>query len=422
MKIIRNMKIEEYIFYLSIIIFSAQSANFLENKIFLILLFSYTFILYFKKFKNIDPPVFIILFMWFLINGAAYIEFGNVYDVAFISFLSVTARMVYPFFILKIVGPKIFKDFERIIFILTLISLPIFAAQLLFPDVFSSLAPYLNGFTIEEQQIFGGWYIGIYMYSGWAFGRNCGFMWEPGAFTFMIIIATLFRLSQHSMKIDRHVIVYLVAIATTFSTMGYIVFTFILLAQYIQKKNIFVYVLFIPLFMTLAYMQYWELEFIGPKIAQYYADIGNIYRSSVLAGSILRVNRFDILVLAFKESLKWPIGYGIFENTPFYLQYAERVSGPNTYAQILLRWGWIGIIIFIYAAWKYIKHIFRNEAFMVKGVLYISLLASVSSYSLLNNSILLVMLYYPFISMPKETHINQKNKINNQYEYALGKI
>jgi hypothetical protein len=209
------------------------------------------------------------------------------------------------------------------------------------------------------------------------------------------------------MKMDRYVIVYGVAIATTFSTMGYLVFYFIILAQYIQKKNIFLYLIVIPLFITLAYMQYWELEFLGPKIEQYYANIGNMYRSSVLSGSVLRVNRFEILLMALKESLKWPIGYGIFENTPFYLQYAERVMGPNTYAEILLRWGWIGIIVFIYASWKYIKGIFRHQAFMVKGVLYISVLASASSYSLLNNSLLLAMLYYPFINMPIESHISQ---------------
>jgi hypothetical protein len=304
-----------------------------------------------------------------------------------------------------------FSDLEQIIYCLAIISLPIFMLQLLFPSFFYSMAPYLNMFTIEEQQVNGGWYVGFYMFSGWGADRNCGFMWEPGAFAFMIVLGTIFRLAQNNMRLDHHIAVYAVAIITTFSTMGYIVFFYIIMAKYLQTKKMYIYAPILCLFLFFSYIQFWQVEFLGPKIEKYYESMDTIYRSSELSGGILRVNRFAILDLAYQEFKKWPLGYGVFEASPFYIQYGEKISGPNTYAQILLRWGIVGIIFFFLAIYKFINQKFCNENIFVRIFLIFAMLSSVFSYGLINNSILLAILYYPFI----KDKIKEGNHENNSY-------
>ena len=65
-------------------------------------------------------------------------------------------------------------------------------------------------------------------------GRNQGIFWEPGAFqTFLCLAILLEVLSEHiNMK---YVIILTIAVATTFSTTGYITLIFIFLLSYIVK-------------------------------------------------------------------------------------------------------------------------------------------------------------------------------------------
>jgi hypothetical protein len=392
----------EYIFYFVIILFSAHSANFLENKIFLILTFGLSLIIYLGNYKRLTKPFELLFIIWFLINLLAYISFGNVPNVKLITFFSVTARMLLPLFYLRLFGSNFFFNIEKIIFYLSLISLPIFFYQYTNPDFFYSLSNTLNSITIEEQQESGGWYIGVYMFSGWAPDRNCGFMWEPGAFAFMMLIALIIRLSKNNLAFDFHVFVYIITIITTFSTMGYIVLFFVLIGAFLKTRNVLVLLLVLPLLMLGAYSLYYNTEFLAPKIEKYNEEMDEVNRANELAGGMLRLNRFGILEFAFKESLKWPFGYGILEDTPAYQKFNEIIRGPNTYAQILLRWGWFGIILFFVSVRKFVFKFFSYSDMITKMFLIMAVMLSVFSYSLLNNSLLLAILYSPYLNFRHE--------------------
>lgn len=387
----------EYIFYVIIILFSALSANFLENKIFLILTFGLSSFFYFNRYKWITKPFEILFIIWLLINILAYAIFGNIANANLITFFSVTARMLLPYFYLRLFGNRFFVNIEKIIFFLSLISLPIFLFQYLNPDFFYALSSSLDFITIEEQRENGGWYLVFYMFSGWAPDRNCGFMWEPGAFAFMILMATIIRLSRNRMRFDLHVLVYLIAVITTFSTMGYIVLFIILIGAFVKTRNVLVYIFILPLFLFTGYTLYYEVDFLAPKIKNYNEEIENVYRVSELAGGMLRMNRFGILEFAIEKSLDWPFGYGILSQTPAIKEYGEEVGGPNTYAQILLRWGWLGIFLFFISLKRIVYKLFPSNDMLTKILLISAISLSVFSYSLLNNTLLLAILYYPFL-------------------------
>lgn len=391
----------EYIFYIFIILFAARSANFLESRIFIILAFSSALILFIRKGLSFDRPIIILIILWSCINIIAYLRFGNITDVKIITFISVTSRYLFPYLVFKIHAKTFFKNIETIIYTLGLISLPIFTVQLIYPTIFYDIAPYLNTFTVEEQQAAGGWYAGFYMFSGWANDRNCGFMWEPGAFAFMLILGVLLRLYKNNVKFDKYVIIYIIAILSTFSTMGYAVLFLVLFSLFLRTRNPLVYVIIIPAFAIMVYNFVNEASFMMPKIQSYVHNIDAIRRSSEISGKVLRINRFGIILFAFKESLKWPFGYGIFDTTPAYLIYKERLIGPSTYADLLLRWGWAGLFIFLVSIFKFVKRTFPQIVSSAKNILFIAVCASVVSYDLLHNALLLSLLYFPYISKDK---------------------
>lgn len=403
-----NRFLTEYILYLFLIIFSAGAAVFLDNKIFIIVIFSYTLLLYIKKFKTINSSIVIFLLLWVVVNATAYVVFGNIVDAQLITFLSVTSRMLLPYFILRLFKESFFDSIERIIFSLSLISLPIFALQLLQPNIFYGFASLLNFMTDDEQKMFGGWYIGVYMFNSWASDRNSGFMWEPGAFAFMAIIGMLIRYSKNGLRLDKYIIVYVVSILSTFSTMGYTVLLLFILATFLRTERFFVYLFLVPGFFVITFSNVLQLDFMMPKVEKYAEDVDRIYRSSETSGAVLRANRFGILKFAFEESLKWPFGFGILEATPSYMVYKESVKGPNTYAQILLRWGWLGIFLYFIASYRLIFRLFVNSPKVARITLLAGFLAAVSSYNLINNTILLALLYYPFITYESITYQHNK--------------
>lgn len=389
----------EYIFYAIIILFSAHSARFLENNIFLILTFGLSAFIYFRRFKWITKPFEILFIIWLFINVLAYLVFGNEPNAKLITFFSVTARMLLPYFYLRLFGNKFFVNLEKVIFYLTLISLPIFLFQYFNPDIFYNVSSILDYITIDEQRENGGWYIGIYMFSGWAPDRNCGFMWEPGAFAFMLLMAIIIRLANNNLKFDSHILTYITAIITTFSTMGYIVLFFILMVAFLKTRNFLVLLIVLPLFLIGVYSLYYDVEFLDPKVEKYHEEMNEFSIASEMAGGMLRLNRFGILEFAIKESFKWPFGFGILEDTPAYLNFKEVVRGPNTYAQLLLRWGWFGVILFFISIFKYVNISFSRNYIHIRILLFFAVVLSVFSYNLINNSVLLAILYYPYVNM-----------------------
>lgn len=387
----------EFLLYFFIFVFAARSANFLENRVFIVFVLFYSFVLFLLKKKKFDGPIIFLLLFWTAINALVLIQFDSIVQARFITFLSVTSRYLFPYFVLKTYEKSFFKTVEQIIFLLSLVSLPIFALQLIMPSVFYAAAPMLNMFAVEQQQLSGGWYLFFYMFNGWSPERNSGFMWEPGAFAFMIILGMIIRLSKNDFTLDKHIYFYLIAVISTFSTMGYVVVLLIAVSWLVNKKKINYYLLIIPAFLLVTYYLVLTQDFMLPKIEQYYDNIDTMRRSGDKSGNILRLNRFGILAFAFNESLNWPWGYGIFDATPAFLLYGENIVGPNTYAQILLRWGWIGIGIFLLSVYKLTNRLFPTKGTLVKVLLFMAICASVFSYNLLHNSVLLAMLYFPFV-------------------------
>jgi len=386
----------QYFFVSLIILITANCLSILTDE-FLLGVFLFTFSLFILKNKEFDIIVLYVLSAWIAINIISYgINKTSFSAWAFTGFI---VKIFYPYFILKLVGVKFFEKLEKIVFILTCISLPFFAIQILFPGIINIFNPAFRNITSEEMLSGRGWYGIIFRIDGSAPFRNAGFMWEPGAFAFMLLLVLLYRILRSGSKLDFINIIYIIALLTTFSTMAYLGIAVLLFAYAANSKKIGVVFLTIPLaFLYMGFVS--DLDFMFPKIQNYFFTIN---RSYVPAGqTYLKVNRVAYILFSFRQSLSWPFGYGIVPSKYMYSEYNRTMlEGVGTIAKILIYWGWIGLVFFITAIYKLFKilQIKTNRAFLLLAVLI--LIIAFFSNPLEKSPVLYSIVFYPFIYKKK---------------------
>ena len=367
--------------------------------------FVYTSIIFIMKKKRFHRALIFLSILWVIINVAAFYRSISFNITTFpYAFYMQFIRLFLAYMIISLVGNDFFYTLDKWLYKLSVLSLPLFILEIIYRPLFFRVAPYLNFATHPEQKLAGGWYGGFYTFNAWGVGRNSGFMWEAGGFAFILIFLIVFRFYQNSFKFDKHIIVYFICLATTLSTAGILVGFVLLLTYLISKSKYGLPILIIPLSIYIFISYIWGLEFMGPKIMSYINGITQTWEWSFGSEYVLRLNRMGIFYYALKQSFIYPMGHGVFPVLGFIEEFGEYVSGPNTYAMVLVKWGWIGFILFIAGIFNSVQKMFRNYNNIIQILIAMSIIAILFSNTLDNNLIVLGYLLYPFAD------INNVNK------------
>ena len=141
-----------------------------------------------------------------------------------------------------------FKFYEEILFYLCVIAIIFWTVQNIIPVTFIeflrnfefSAQPAVKGnvdfntivYTVSNFDVAPNM---IMHFAGVKIYRNAGFAWEPGAFATYINMAIFINLIRHKFKLrnNRKLWVFIIALATTFSTTGYSMFILFVLFLYI---------------------------------------------------------------------------------------------------------------------------------------------------------------------------------------------
>lgn len=382
----------QYFFILLIILISANSLKIITDE-FIIGVFIFTLFLFLLKKRNIDTIIIYLFCAWGIINLVSFIFNRTSFDIW--TFTGFIVKMIYPYFILKLVGETFFEKFEKVVFALTVISLPLYAIQILLPGVINSFTPIFKNITSEEILHSGGWYSIIFRFNASSELRNSGFMWEPGAFAFMILLALLFRIMKNGLVIDKRNIIYIIALITTLSTMAYLGIAILLLAYSIKSKNVIAILITIPVVFT--YFSFVSnLSFMLPKMQDYLSTLDQSYTPG--GKEYLKVNRVAFLLFILQESVLFPLGYGIVPSKYMYSEFfGKALEGVGTIANLLLYWGWLGLIFFIRSFYKYFKclQIERDGVLLLFAA--IILILAFFSNPFEKDPIFYSIVFYPFI-------------------------
>ena len=246
----------------------------------------------------------------------------------------------------------------------------------------------VNDYTFIPQYIlnFGG----VQLY------RNAGFAWEPGAFSVYVSIAILFHLIRNKFKItnNRHLWVFILALATTFSTTGYSLLV-LLIIFYIYNQEIYKIAWLGPVFVIIV-MYLFTLPFMAEKISEttefnteeliYYSTKYNIK---------YQPQRFESLQIDFKDFLNHPIiGYGGHIEARWTSQLGANIATVSGLGKIMAQYGIVGLFFFIFSLWKSSQRMLsfynlRGVIFPMAFILLISI-----SYSIISPLLMCLWLFY----------------------------
>jgi len=208
--------------------------------------------------------------------------------------------------------------------------------------------------------------------------RNSGFAWEPKGFSNFLILAMIINTIINNFKLNKKMIVLIIALMTTFSTVGYIILFTGFFAYFVINKKIGLNFI-IPLLILISGIFISNSDFIYKKI------INEIYTMEDQADMIYdkryfksrSLGRFGSLLVDYNDFIKHPIlGYGIYRKDSGFIQLRTQAKYANTklvrvngFSDRLATFGIVGMICYILAIFSgfrnYLKYYNHRGAFFI---------------------------------------------------------
>jgi hypothetical protein len=311
--------------------------------------------------------------IYFVINGA--------YDgVTYMGFLI----KVYLAYLCREISKEHFSTyFVKIVFVLTCVSFPLFLIQLINFDILYNINN-LFGPTGGNEPISSSF---IYAMIPIHAHRNSGFMWEPGAYAAILAMTLYINIFREREDVfSRKNVVFIIAILTTQSTMGFLALliplVFVLQKAIVENKAMRqIAVVLVPTLIALFIVLFTTVDFLAAKIFEQTASVDEemaFVEEGNRDGFVVATTRITSVLLDMETIKNYPLlGIGIDMRTT---GMSKLVSGSMTVTacgitNLLLRFGFLGLIAYI--GLLYQKSIFEETAHKIGWIcLLFTILAS----------------------------------------------
>jgi hypothetical protein len=319
-----------------------------------------------KRLKYLLISLVLILIIYFLKNGRV-----NLW-----TFSGFFLRVISSYLVVNIFNGFFLVHFVRIVVGLTWLSFVGFFLQLLMPDYFFEFNNFFGlneGVKVTSSSLLFNMNLLIHP------DRNCGFMWEPGAFAGVLTVVLYLNnyLSIRNKKLNSCILIF--GILTTFSTMGYLSLLLHLFAK-VKFKNKFLSVFILVCSIVGLYYLSDELPFLRDKIVDQIvnmdSELENVSRVNKM-GFTSGLTRFGSILIDWNVFVNNPlIGLGpdIFTTSQdiIYGEFDESVVRSSGIMNFFLKFGLIGFILFFY----YLYFLFPSSSKKVR-LFWISLIGFV---------------------------------------------
>jgi len=292
--------------------------------------------------EELDLKFFLILILfmiWQVIQGFYFENF------TIKSLIGTSVRFAFAYLVIKTVGHKLISTYINLIVFFSIINLLVYAT-FFFPPVINQLISHAITsplFPLKDQTYaFTPNYI-LVTFNQYQQFRNSGPFWEPGAFAVFLNVAILFNVMSNKKLFDKKNILFIISVATTLSTAGYLALFFIVTAVYLivnpSLKKVFILIPMI-FFFTIFII---NMSFLLPKI-----------KDNVIIAENDNTSRFGSAYSDYQLIYKNPIiGYGKdiqnkFGTSTWNLKKMHRNNGITNF---MTEWGLI-IFVFYFANCK----------------------------------------------------------------------
>lgn len=314
------------------------------------------------------------------------------------------------YFILSIAycGSNEWKDtctaYVKIMHVVCLSSIILYAIDILAPSMLNALPKVSNG-NFELSTVF----VAVSPKNN----RNNGMFWEPGAFQTYIFLAFIIEVFHFKAENKKRLTTLIVALVTTFSTAGYITILIALIAVLMSgaadRKIKMAARNTIIIIMLGAIVAYYIINTFNPHLAytlfgklEVYNQTGNDDTSTGV-----RVNSFFDTFKIFMDNPVFGVGrtklQGIFES-----KYGHEMA-TCTYANWFAYFGAVCGILMVSGIYKFTSYFSQKQ--LVRFIIFMAFMASVSSENYVMNSSILIWIFYGFASK-YENFKNGKEKDN----------
>jgi hypothetical protein len=392
-----------YDFIILILIFNISQASVLNSRFVPFALGVILIVINFFKNKKYNRSFITLTAIWLGINLlAAVLLTGNIPILRII--IDTVNLLFLPYLLLSLIGMRFWKRFESIVYLLTLISLPLYALNIIFLDFFNSLWPFFRAITSESfGEIYPYWtsffYVNAIGDPSNTLMRSSGFMWEPGGFAMIIIWAIIYNLRNNGNKFDKKIIVYIIALITTFSTAGYLAIIFIVMSVYLKRLTL-PNLIVISVLMVFYFTYVYKLGFMSEKINSYivgYQDNELIYDKE---GGYIKVNRLRGAYYDFQETLKFPIGYGVINKSDISATKVI-IYGTNGLGSLLVMWGFPIFIYLMVLIRRYINVIGPDKIKLIPSNLLLTSLLIIFFSNPISHNVLIYLIFFTPLVMGK---------------------
>lgn len=408
------------IYFIIVVLFSGYSIAFFRSAEGIILLWTIGLFLFGKTLFKFPKKLFFVLGVWvgyFVINT---IIVGSVHPLFFFIYF---VKIMIAYLLIDYYGSRIFIKYEKLLYYLTLISLFFYIWQFIDSNSIFSLISKIdlsdNLFPDNKR------YASIVLYTiniqevSSMFPRNAGFCWEPGPFSSYISLAILFNLAHSKLKIIKynHLIVFVVAIITSQSTTGLLaLFAIILWFSWSRFKNNFLRFFTIPITVTVVVLLFIYIPFLQSKImVESSQNIDALIDNSITNDITYAPGRFVSLQMGWEDFKNYPIaGIGGKVELLNTTRQGASISTINGLANIMTRYGTIGLILFFYLLFKsgrWISIYYKYKGFFIFPAM---ILIIAFGFSIIENPII-----FTFLMMGTFEKTLYKNK---NYKYKNSKM
>lgn len=382
------------------------------SAVFLVVLFTLrTFQI--NRSKHLIQPI---LFQLFIIYILLALIQGVFWGFSIVSVLSsFTIGFLLPYLIFLNYGIFVFHLLEKIIYYLTFFALVIWTGlnisdsirgELIF--IIDSLHSFSSDSSIDDNMkrslVFYTFdYEGKPMSNG--LYRNAGFAHEPGAFALFLCFAIYLNLLKGMSLLSFRIVIYIIAVITTFSTAGFLSLFALILPSLLKGRKYFALaVVLLPIFFIFAYRFYITSEFLGQKIEK------QLYTQSTSALDKQTTGRFYGARKSLYVLQKYPLyGRGLLTmtkpssfNHPEYAAYGW-LSELSRFGAVV---GLIGLFFFIKGFINFSKLVAANNMMIIFGLF--SFFINLSAQVFITNPIFFVF-FFMGLSKPLN-FIQTKNK------------
>lgn len=223
--------------------------------------------------------------------------------------------------------------------------------------------------------------------------RNAGFAWEPGAFSCILCLAIYCNMLRTNCKIkqNKHLLILILTLATTFSTTGYMIFLcMIFFVWFILKKKYAVGIILIPTIVMI-----FQLQFVQEKMFNEFTNVDNVNIDLFDEEKTVSLGRIASLKYDFMEFLRHPIlGLGGYTEGTWLAKMGYNIATISGIGKLLSMYGIIITIIFFVLLFKSAKIIGKNFNTNISWLLPVVIIGTMISYNLWLNPIYIIFWMY----------------------------